>query len=173
MPVLGQEDDRQQIEKTFDEPAPTVFGLAPGPGMVTDRDLANPETLSMGQDRSKAVQLTVEAQRVGHLSPVRLVATVEVVERDTRGQADGAVEDLARQGLAERVLAALLPAGYQIAPLIQFGEESGQLIWIILKVAVHRDDDIALDHRKTIGERLGLAEAAAMTQRSDSGISGA
>src|SRR3954464_6847380 len=47
--VLGQEVDRKEIEETLGQARPAVFRLAPGAGVMLDRNFGNAEALGIGQ----------------------------------------------------------------------------------------------------------------------------
>ncbi len=65
LPVVGEKDDRQEIEETLDETLVAVFGLTPGAGVVLDREFGDAEALGVGEDGSEAVELAVEADLTG------------------------------------------------------------------------------------------------------------
>src|SRR5699024_8820503 len=114
LPVAREENDRQQIQETLGQTRPAVFGRAPRPGMMLDRQFADPESLGAGQDRCEAVQFAVETDRRCDLAAVGLEATIEVVQWHAGGHTNGPVEDLARCCFTEWILATLLPAGNEI-----------------------------------------------------------
>jgi hypothetical protein len=126
--VLGQEGDGQEVEEALDQPRPAVLGLAPGARVVLDGDLGDQEALGVGEDRSEPVELAVEADGLGDVAPVGLEAAVEVVQLDAGDSADGPVEELARECLAERVLPLLLPAGGEVVAVVEGVDEAGQLV---------------------------------------------
>src|SRR4029077_11450697 len=85
-----------------------------------------------------------------------------VVELGAGDPADEAVghprRDLPEQQL---VLAVLAPAADDVVALVHLGEEPGEVVGVVLLVAVHEDDDLAAGVAETGADRGGLAEVAA------------
>ena len=67
------------------------------------------------------------------------------------------------------VVAVRLPAGDEVVPLVELGEETGDLGRVVLEVAVDRDHDLALDLPEAGVERGGLADVAPQPDDPDVG----
>ena len=67
----------------------------------------------------------------------------------------------------------LLPAGNQIVALVQGFQHAGDLIRVVLQIAVHRDDGVATGQREAIRERLGFTEIAPVLDGDHIRIAGA
>jgi hypothetical protein len=78
--------------------------------VVPHRQFADPESLSVGENRRKAVQFAIEPNVLYDLGPIRLEPAVEIMEGNAGNSAHCRVEEAARQGLPQRILAPLLPA---------------------------------------------------------------
>src|SRR5260370_29178424 len=55
----------------------------------------------------------------------------------------------------------LAPAADEVVPFFELGEEVGDLVGIVLEIAVHGEDEVALGVVEAGGEGGGLAEVAA------------
>jgi len=90
------------------------------------------------------------------------------VKVDLGEPAGDPVEEPRREGLAHRVLPPPLPAGDEVEILLlQGGEEAGNLVRIVLQVAVHGDDDAALGVVESRREGRRLAEVSPQPHQLD------
>ena len=81
---------------------------------------------------------------------------------------DDAIGDTAGQiAFDRRVLAILAPAGNDVKAFVKLGQQLGNVVWIILQVAVHRHDNVASGVIQPGHERGGLAVVAAEVNDSD------
>ena len=108
--------------------------------------LINLEPLPTRQNGYEPMQLTVYGDASRDFAPIRLEATVEIMQINAGHSASRPVIKFARQVFGQQgVMALLLPAGNHVEALfrdhlIQFRD----LIRAILQVSIHSNDDIAL-----------------------------
>ena len=79
------------------------------------------------------------------------------------------VEHARQRAARERVVAVRLPARDEVVPLVELGEETGDLRRVVLEVAVDRHDDLALDLAEARVQRGGLADVASQPHHPDVG----
>ena len=73
----------------------------------------------------------------------------------------------------EEVVAALrAPAADYVVALFELGEEVGDLVGVVLEIAVHGEDVVALGVVEAGGKSRGLAEVAAELDDEDAGVYG-
>ena len=78
-----------------------------------------------------------------------------------------------RDTAQDEVVAALAaPSTHDVVAFFQLGEEVGDLVGIVLEVAIHGEDVIALGVVKAGGEGAGLAEVAAQFDDEDPAVDG-
>ncbi len=112
--------------------------------------------------RDEAVHFTVQAHAFEHAGAVGLEAAAQVLELQLGDLADDAVGNLGGHlAQPQAVLAVLAPAGHQIQVFLeQTGHQLGDVLGVVLQVAVERDDDIAARGVDAGLHGGGLAEVA-------------
>src|SRR5690606_8073518 len=135
--ITCDEDHREQVEETLCESAPAVLAGAPLTGVVLYRQFGDLESLGMRKDWCEPVQLAIEANALRDFAAIRLEATIEIVQLHAGGVAHRPVKDLAREGLAQRILATLFPSGNEVVALVQQFKEAAYFRRIVLQVAIH------------------------------------
>src|SRR5690606_32251221 len=109
---------------------------------------------------------------LGHFPAIRLEPAVEIVELHAGRLANRPVKDLAGECLAERILAALLPAGDEVVSFSQKLKEFWNFVRIVLQVAIHGDNHIATCGCESMTEALSLPEVAAIAQANHTPVFG-
>jgi len=134
--IPAHEGHGQQVE----EPAEVALRAVPGASMPTgamvDRDLCDAEAAIRGEDRDEAVQLPVDPHSPQHLCPVGLETAVDIVQTDARDDRRRPVEPAREEPPEERVVPVLLPTRDEVEPLVELGEQMGNLRGIVLEVGV-------------------------------------
>ena len=102
------------------------------------------------------------------LCPVGLQPAVHVVQLQARDAPADGVEDPGQDSASQRIAPLRLPAGDEIEPLVELGEQARDLGRVVLEVAVDRHHRLALGLRETGGEGGGLAEVP--PQADDAGV---
>jgi hypothetical protein len=117
------------------------------------------------------VQLAVDRDLLQHLAPVDLEAAVEVVQVDLRQLPRHPVEQQRRQALRRRVLPAPLPPGDEIeVVLLEHRQQAGDLLRVVLEVAVHGHDDLPAAVVEAGRQGRRLAEVAAQAHQLDARV---
>src|SRR6266516_6808780 len=131
--------------------------------MVTHLDLRHAEAAPLRHHRHETVELTIQLQMriLDHLATIDFKSIIDIMQVYASHYIDQAIEDMRRKSLRERIQAWKLPASHQIIALIQPGQETGDLLRIILQIAIHRKDDLSTTATKPGNERGRLAEIAA------------
>ena len=106
------------------------------------------------------MELAVDGHALHDVRAVGLQPAVEVVQPQARETPGHGVEDPRGDAPGQRIAALRLPAGDEVESLLELCEQPRDLRRIVLKIAVDRDDDVALRLRETGLERGRLAEVA-------------
>ena len=167
MAVPSHERHGEQIEEAAHVPLDAVVRAAVLAGAMVDRQLRDPVAAVVREHGDVAVELAVELHPFHDLGPVGLEPAVHVVEPDAGDPARDGVEDLRRDPPRERVAPLRLPAGDEVVPLVELGEEPRDLGRIVLQVAVDRHDDVAGGLAEAGVERGRLAEVPAQPDDAD------
>ena len=171
--VAEQEADGEQIEEDAEGAGDAVVGLPCCAGGVGDGDLADAGAVPGGEGRDEAVHLAVEGNVLDDLAAVGLEGGAEVVDVDAAEDRHEPVGDARGNAAEEEVVAALLaPAADDVVALFELGEEVGDLVGVVLQVAVHGEDEVALGVVEAGGEGGGLAEVAAELDDEDAAVDG-
>ena len=97
----------------------------------------------------------------------------EVVDVDAGEDGHELVGGARRDAAKEDVIAALgAPAADDVVAFFELGEEAGDLAGVVLEVAIHGEDEVALRVVEAGSEGGGLAEVAAELDDEDAGIDG-
>src|SRR2546425_10637926 len=88
-----QEHHREKIEKSVQEPSRPEFRSPVKPWVVHRADLADAESVPVGQHRDEAVQLAAEPYRLDDLGAVSLETAIHVVEPDPGHRGGHRVEE--------------------------------------------------------------------------------
>ena len=163
------EHDRYQIQVPFDHAFPAELRHPVLACAVLDDLLPDlPETGAFGQQRNKPVHFAVNFDAFDHFIAVGFQAAVEVVQADTRSGASTEVEEFARQGFAQRIVALLFPTAHQVVALERdHAVELRNFVGRVLQVCVHRDDHVPPCGFESAIERGRFAVIAAETDSPD------
>ena len=120
---------------------------------------------------NKAMQLAVERHFLHHLAPIGLEGGAEVVQLHAAQLGHQPVGDLGRNPPHDKVINALLaPAADDVVSLAQLLQEHGNVVGIVLQVAIHGDDVFAFSMIETGRQRGGLPEVAAQFDHYDAPV---
>ena len=115
----------------------------------------------LGQHRDVAVHFAVEVDGFDDLAAVGFQSAVEIVQGEPGGPSGDPVVQFGREGLRERVVAFLFPAGDQVVAFLgDHAVHLGQFVRRILQVGVHREDDFAFRCAKSGAQGQGFALVA-------------
>src|SRR5439155_16130270 len=128
----------------FHEAAGPEFGSAIAARPMVYDDFPDAKSARSRHDRDKAVHFTVQADLAKHLSPVAFHAAVVVVEMDPGHEANQSVEHAAWPDLVPRIEAELLPPADDVESAFDLVNESRNLGWVVLKVGVECQNELAL-----------------------------
>ncbi len=108
------------------------------------------------------MHLAVEGDVLDDFATVGLEGGAEVVDVDAAENCHEPVGDMRGNAAEEEVVGALrTPAADDVVALFELGEEGGDFVGVVLEVAVHGEDEIALSVIEAGGEGGGLTEVAA------------
>src|SRR4029077_8712368 len=117
---------------------------------MIDLELRNPGAALIGNGRNEAMHFAVELQVFSDISPHRLQSASVIVGFNLRRPRDKEVGNHGRQTSTEKgILPVGAPTTHKIVAFFQFPKQSGDILWIILRVTVHENDDVTLTVRKT------------------------
>ena len=144
----GDEHDGNEVEKAVEKAPGAVFALPVLAARVLHLDFLDLESLPAGKHGNKAVQLSVDRDRIDDFSPVRFETAIEIVELDAAHERRDGVEQPRRRRLGNRVMPRPFPSRDQVGTGVQRGDQIGDLPRIVLEGGVHSDDDVAVDGAK-------------------------
>src|SRR4051812_46992168 len=160
--VLQQESNREQIKEHAEGAADAVVAPALLAHYVADGNLANRRAVPAGQRGDEAVHLAVEGNVLDHFAAIGLERGAEVVDVDAGEFGHQPVGAARGKAAHDKVVDALLaPAGNHVVALFEFLEEVGDLVGVVLQVAVHGEDVLAGGMIEAGGQCRSLSEVAA------------
>src|SRR6266436_9870524 len=113
--------------------------------MMPHWNLGHARPVPICVNRNETMHLAVKLNALQRLPPIGFQGASIIVQIDPRNRRDEPVGKRAWQITLERgVLPLLPPARDEIVALIQFGQELRNIGRIILKIAIHGDEDISL-----------------------------
>ncbi len=80
--VSGQEDDSDEVKKTFDTSVDTEFSFTMKAGSVVNDDFSDFKVLFGGEDGNETVKFTIEIEILNDGSAIGLEAAIDVVDGD-------------------------------------------------------------------------------------------
>ncbi len=138
---------------------------------VADGDFANGRSIGGGQGGNEAVQLTVERYFLHYLAAIRLEGRPEIVQFHPAQLGHKPVGDAGRNPPHDKVINALFaPAADDVVSLAQLLQEHGNVVGIVLQVAIHGDDVLTFGVIEAGRKRRGLPEVAAQFYHYDAPI---
>ena len=160
--ITEQEADGEQIKEDAEGARDSVVRLPCCAGGVGDGNLADTGAVPGGEGGNKAMHLAVERDVLDDLAAIGLEGGAEVVDVDVAEDRHEPVGRARGNAAHDEVVAAMLaPATDDVVAFFQFGEEVGDLVGVVLEIAVHGEDEVALGVVEAGGEGGGLAEVAA------------
>jgi len=159
--VAKQEADRQQIEEHAEGAGDAVMTLTVLAGRIGDGDLADAGSIPRGKRGDEAVHLAVQGNVLDDFTAVRLEGRAEVVDIDAAERRHEQIRGTGGDAAQEKIVSTLCaPAADDIISFFQLCQEVGDLLWVVLKVTVHRQDEVPLGVIEACSEGGGLAEVS-------------
>ena len=128
-------------------------------------NLFDPVSASKEQRWNEPVQFTVKVELIERLAPVSFVPAVVIHQLETENAIDRNIEQFRRQGLVERIITHLLPAGHAIRTLGKLFKEASDFLRVVLQVRIDAENDCATGGPETGRQGSGFTEIAAKTQQ--------
>ena len=171
--VFEEEADGEEVEEDAEGAGDAVVAFAGGAGGVGDADLADGRAVPGGEGGDEAVHFAVERDVLDDFAAVGLEGGAEVVDGDAGEGGHQLVGGAGGDASEKEVVAAFgAPTADDVVAFLEFGEEAGDLVGVVLEVAVHGEDELALRVVEAGGEGGGLAEVAAEFDDEDARIDG-
>ena len=171
--VLEQEADGEEIEEDADGAGDAVVALAGDALGVGDGDLADGGAVPGGEGGDEAVHFAVEGDVLDDFAAIGFEGGAEVVDVHAGDGGHELVCGAGGDAAQKEVVAALgAPAGDDVVALFELGEELGDLVWVVLEVAVHGEDELTPGVVEAGGEGGGLAEVTTELDNEDARIDG-
>src|SRR5262245_21643760 len=158
--VTHNQTDGQDVEHHAESARQAVMGFAVHARFILDRDFCDERALDAGHRRDEAVHLAVDRDSFEHFAAIRFERRAEVVDRDSRRARHQLVRDPRRKRAQEAVLAVLTPATDHVVTFFELRQKARDVFRLMLQVAVHGDDHVALGVIESGGQRRCLAEIA-------------
>ena len=137
------------------------FVLPAVPRVVAHLDLRHLGPVHLRQHRDEAVHLAVQRQRLGQVAPHRPERAAHVLDAHAGHLPDQPVAQPARRLANQRVvLAVLAQAEHGVVTLRQLLQQHRDVGRVVLQVAVHRHEHVALRPVDAGPQRRRLAEVA-------------
>jgi len=127
---------------------------------VGDVDLHHARTSRQDHGLRELLLANRAEHRLDRFAPVRVEGATEVRDRNTREAAQHAVDHTRGQGAADGVLAPAPASARNVVAGLDRLDEPGDVLGLVLEVAVHRDDDVPARPRQAGVHRGMLAEVA-------------
>ena len=131
------------------------------------RDAVTQVTRQRGK---QTVPFAIDRQAVDHLAPKQFEAAVDVVQLEVQHVRDEPVVDARGENLVPGIAPGLFPPDNDIAAFLEFLEEGGDFLGVVLKIGVHGEDQLARNAFKARGKRDRLAEIAPEPDDFDLGV---
>ena len=158
--IADQELDGEEIEHHPDGARDAVLRRAVDAPAVVDDVLGDRDAHLAGDRRQEPVHLAVQLHRLHDLGAKHLQRAAIIVELHAGHLRDDPVGNHRRQPAAdESVLSVPAPPGDDVEPLREL-DHGGDVPWIVLEIAIGRDDETAARVREPGGEARGLSEVA-------------
>src|SRR5581483_999174 len=142
--IVQQEFDDHQVEKNANGASDSVVALAVLALEVFDGDFGDLRAGGTGESGNEAMEFAVELDFLDDFAAIGLEGGAEVVQLDAGELGHHPVGDMAGKLPHQPVIAALVaPAADQVVAFFNFFQESRNFFGVVLKIAVHGDDDFA------------------------------
>src|SRR4029434_8625074 len=124
-------------------------------------ELCDPSAALIGNGGNEAMHFAVELPVFRAIATHRIQGASVIVGFNLRCPGDKAVGNHGRQASAEKgVLTVGAPTTHKIVAFFQLPKQSGNVLWIILRVTVHENDDITVSVSKTCRDGGRLTKIA-------------
>src|SRR5256712_96385 len=142
--IIQQEFDTDQIQHNGDSSRETVIRFAALPRQVLDRNLCNACTGPACQCRNKAMQFAVEMEILDGFAPVSFERRPEIMQVEAAKTRHEPVRGAARKLPSQPGIVPLKPpAADNVVSLAHLGNERRDFDGIVLKISIHRNNDVA------------------------------
>src|SRR6185437_5138501 len=142
--VFEQEANRKQIEEDAEGAADAVMALASLAVHIADGNLADRGSVPACQRGNEAVHFAVKRDVLDDLSAIGLEGSSEVVNVHAGEFGHEPIGAARRNAAQNEVVNALFaPAGDNVIAFIELFQEGGNVIGIVLQVAIHGKDELA------------------------------
>ncbi len=160
--IFQQKPDGEDIEHHAERAAQTVVRSTAHPLRIADGHLGHARAVERRQRGNKTMQLPVQIHVLQNFGAVRFKGGSEIAQIHVGGLRHQPVGDargnLARDRVIQPVFA---PAAGDIVAFLDFFKQRRDVLGRVLKIAVERDDHLALRLVKSGGERRRLPEIPA------------
>src|SRR6202034_3398439 len=169
--IIEQEFHADQIEQHADRARDAVIRFAALARNIRDRNLRDRCPGPARQRRNETVQLAVEIDLVQDFAAIGFERGAKVVQVHARKLGHQSIGDTAWELAAEQIVGALhAPAADDVVAFLHLFDEARNFRRIVLQIAVHRNDDLALRVIEAGFQRGGLAEITAEAHGENPGI---
>ncbi len=169
--IAVEEFDGEEVEHDAEGAADAVVAGAVWGGDVFDGDFGDFGAGHVREGGDETVVVAVEGDVVEEVAAIGFEGGAEVVNIDAGDFADEEVGELGGDAAEEEAIDPFFsPAGDDVVAFVDFGDELGELVGVVLEVAIHGNDDVAAGVIEAGGECGGLAEVAAEVDDEDVGV---
>ena len=156
--IIPPKPDRDHIDESLHGALPIVLGHAMEARVVRDLHLADTESLELEECWDESVHLSEEIDILKTFTTIRFQAASGIMNLVMYENRSEHIRPAREKSLHEIITTLETPSGYHVIPLIHLCEEKRDIVRIILKVAIDRDDDLSLRCLDTCIESGGLTE---------------
>ena len=169
--IAEKKADGEQVEEDAEGAGETIMRLPCRARWISNGDFADAGAIPGGKRRDEAMHLAVERDVLDHFAAIGFEGGAEVVDVDATENRHQRVCRAGRNAAEKKIVRTLgTPTADDVVTLFEFGEEGGDLIGVVLEVAIHSEDVVALGVIEAGGEGGGLAEVAAELDDEDAAI---
>lgn len=152
--VLEKKPDGEEVKEDAKGTGDAVVALPCHASGVGDRDFADGGAVPAGKGGDEAVHLSIQRNVLNDLTAVGLEGSTEVVDIYSGKGGHELVGGMRGDAAHEEVITALIaPAADNIVAFFQFGEKTRDLVRVVLQIAVHSEDEVALRVIEAGGKR--------------------
>jgi hypothetical protein len=158
MRILAPKPDGEHVNETLDAPLPVIFGPAMETRVVMHLDFTHPEALQLKDGRDKTVHFSEEINVNKTFPPVGFQTAAGIMDAVMNKNGTEEVGATGEKTLHERIATVKAPTGYHVIALVHFGKKERNIGRIILKIAVHSNDNLSRRRFDAGIKAGGLAE---------------
>jgi hypothetical protein len=169
--ITQQEADGEEVEEDAEGAGDAVVALAKLAGGIRDGNLADAGAVPGGEGGNETVHLAVKRDVLDYFAAVGFEGSTEVVDVYAAESGHEPVRGAGGYPAHDEVVATMrAPPAHNVVAFFELGEEAGDLVGIVLQVAVHGKDEVALGVVEAGSEGGGLAEVAAELDDQDTAV---